>query len=50
MRRVTVVGLHLPNGPVRQNGRPMAMITAIDSAGRIVIPKALRDRLDLAPA
>jgi AbrB family looped-hinge helix DNA binding protein len=25
------------------------MITAIDSAGRIVIPKALRDRLGLAP-
>jgi AbrB family looped-hinge helix DNA binding protein len=25
------------------------MTTAIDSAGRIVIPKALRDRLGLAP-
>ncbi|MDH4349347.1 MAG: AbrB/MazE/SpoVT family DNA-binding domain-containing protein, partial [Gemmatimonadota bacterium] len=25
------------------------MVTAIDSAGRVVIPKPLRDRLGLAP-
>ena len=35
--------------PMRQNGRTMALITTIDAAGRVVIPKALRDRLGLAP-
>jgi AbrB family looped-hinge helix DNA binding protein len=34
-------------GHVRRNGRVVAMRTTIDSAGRLIVPKALRDALGL---
>lgn len=34
---------------IGRNGRIDGMITGIDSAGRIVVPKPLRDALGLAP-
>lgn len=47
------MGVH-PSGwlkaaPQAGNGRVGAMMVSIDKAGRVVIPKSIRDRLDLGP-
>lgn len=37
-----------PGGPAGPNGRIPTMITTIDGAGRVVIPKALRSEMQLS--